>query len=166
MPWPEPPRVLVVDDEPQVCEYVSRTLEIAGYRVTTAESGAAALAAVAKHGSPDLLLTDLKMPQMEGDELAARLRQASPDLKVLYFTGFSQTLFDNRGMLWEGEAFLEKPSSPAALLEGSRYYSSTALPRRPRRRDPGPQAFAHSWEASRRIHHDTRCEPTGAPAII
>jgi two-component system cell cycle sensor histidine kinase/response regulator CckA len=107
-----------VDDEPQVCEYVSRTLEIAGYRVTTAESGAAALAAVAKHGSPDLLLTDLKMPQMEGDELAARLRQASPDLKVLYFTGFSQTLFDNRGMLWEGEAFLEKPSSPAALLEG------------------------------------------------
>jgi CheY-like chemotaxis protein len=111
-------RVLIVDDEPQIRDLVSRVLTNAGYRVTTAEDGAAALAAVAKEGTPDLLLTDLKMPMMDGDELAARLRQATPDLKVLYFTGYSQTLFTNRGLLWEGEAFLEKPCGPAALLEG------------------------------------------------
>jgi CheY-like chemotaxis protein len=115
---PSPPHVLVVDDEPQMLEYVSLVLESVGYRVTTAENGASAMAAVAQEGAPDLLLTDLKMPQMNGDELAARLRQAMPNLKVLYLTGFSQALFNSRGTLWEGEAFLEKPAGPAALVEG------------------------------------------------
>jgi CheY-like chemotaxis protein len=113
-----PIRVLVVDDEVQICEFVSRVLEEAGYRVTTAGHGAAAIAHVEQHGAPDLLLTDFKMPQMDGDELAARLRQSIPDLKVLYLTGYSQALFTNRGMLWEGEAFLEKPCSPSAILQG------------------------------------------------
>jgi CheY-like chemotaxis protein len=110
--------VLIVDDEPQIRDFVSRVLANAGYRVTTAEDGATAIAAVARDGAPDLLFTDLKMPLMDGDELAARLRQATPDLKVLYFTGYSQTLFTNRGLLWEGEAFLEKPCGPTALIEG------------------------------------------------
>jgi CheY-like chemotaxis protein len=113
-----PPRILVVDDDAHMCEYVSRVMEAAGYRVTMATSGAAAIATVAEEGPPDLLLTDLKMPQMNGDELAAKLRQATPDLKVLYLTGFSQALFSSRGQLWEGEAFLEKPCAPAALIEG------------------------------------------------
>ena len=113
----DPLRVLVVDDEPQICEFVSRLLSDAGYQVTTAADGPAAIAAVEKHGAPELLLTDFKMPQMDGDELAARLRQSWPDLKVLYLTGYSQALFDNRALLWEGEAFLEKPCSPAELLE-------------------------------------------------
>jgi CheY-like chemotaxis protein len=92
----DPLRVLVADDEPQICEFVSRILSDAGYQVTTADNGPAAIAAVTKQGAPDLLLTDFKMPQMDGDELAARLRQSWPDLKVLYLTGYSQALFDNR----------------------------------------------------------------------
>jgi CheY-like chemotaxis protein len=68
-------------------------------------------------GAPALLLSDLKMPEMDGDELAARLRRSTPDLKVLYLTGYAQTLFDHRGVLWEGEAFLEKPCSPAELRQ-------------------------------------------------
>jgi two-component system cell cycle sensor histidine kinase/response regulator CckA len=112
------PRILVVDDDAPMCQYVAHVMEAAGYTVTTAAGGPAALAAVGEHGAPDLLLTDLKMPQMNGDELAARLRQSLPDLKVLYLTGFSQALFSNRPQLWEGEAFLEKPCTPAALLEG------------------------------------------------
>ena len=110
--------MLVVDDEPQVCQFVSVVLSRAGYRVTKAEHAAAALAAVEQNGPPDLLLTDLKMPHMDGDELAAKLRQSVPDLKVLYLTGFTQALFKSRGVLWEGEAFLEKPCSPKLLLEG------------------------------------------------
>jgi two-component system cell cycle sensor histidine kinase/response regulator CckA len=113
-----PIRVLVVDDEPQICEFVSRVLDDAGYQVTTAGDGPGAIALVAERGAPDLLLTDFRMPQMNGDELAARLRQSLPDLKVLYLTGYSQALFDNRPLLWEGEAFLDKPCSPAELLEG------------------------------------------------
>lgn len=101
-----------------MCEYVSRILADAGYRVTTAANGREAIALVRTAGPPDLLLTDLKMPHMDGDELAGRLRQTAPDLKVLYLTGFSQALFSNRAVLWEGEAFLEKPCTPPALLEG------------------------------------------------
>jgi CheY-like chemotaxis protein len=113
-----PIRVLVVDDEPQICGFVSLVLRDAGYHVTTAGDGPTAIAIVAKQGAPDLLLTDFRMPQMNGDELAARLRQSLPDLKVLYLTGYSQALFDNRAVLWEGEAFLEKPCNPSELLEG------------------------------------------------
>jgi CheY-like chemotaxis protein len=113
-----PIRVLVVDDEPQIREFVSRVLSDAGYQVTTAGDGPGAIATVEEHGAPDLLLTDFRMPQMDGDELAARLRQSVPDLNVLYLTGYSQALFENRALLWEGEAFLDKPCSPSELLEG------------------------------------------------
>jgi CheY-like chemotaxis protein len=117
-PRTNPIRVLVVDDEPQICEFAALVLRDAGYQVTTAGDGPGAMAVVAEQGAPDLLLTDFRMPQMNGDELAARLRQSLPDLKVLYLTGYSQALFDNRAVLWEGEAFLDKPCSPSELLEG------------------------------------------------
>jgi CheY-like chemotaxis protein len=110
-------RVLAVDDEPLFGEFVARVLQQAGYQVSSASSGNAAIASVEQFGPPDLLLTDFKMPQMDGDELAARLRRSAPDLKVLYLTGFSQALFSNRSVLWEGEAFLEKPCSPSAIVE-------------------------------------------------
>jgi CheY-like chemotaxis protein len=113
-----PIRVLVVDDEPQICDFAALVLRDAGYHVTTASDGPGAIEIVAQQGEPDLLLTDFRMPQMNGDELAARLRQYQPDLRVLYLTGYSQALFDNRPLLWEGEAFLEKPCGPAELLEG------------------------------------------------
>src|SRR5882672_4073140 len=112
-----PPHVLVVDDELPIREFAARVLENAGYGVTTAGDASEAIALVQEHGAPALLLSDLKMPQMDGDALAAVLRQSTPDLKVLYLTGYPQTLFDHRGMLWEGEAFLEKPCSPAELRE-------------------------------------------------
>ena len=112
-----PTEVLVVDDEPPIREFAPRVLENAGYRVTTAGDGAEAIASVREHGAPALLLTDLKMPEMDGDELAARLRRATPDLKVLYLTGYRQTLFAQpRHAVGRRKAFLEKPCSPAALL--------------------------------------------------
>jgi CheY-like chemotaxis protein len=112
------PVVLVVDDEPSICEFVRHVLEAAGYHAVCANSGAAALKLVDRGPKPDLLLTDMMMPGMAGDELAARMRQQQPDLKVLYLTGFSQALFAHRSMLWEGEAFLEKPVSAVGLVEG------------------------------------------------
>ena len=66
---------------------------------------------------PDLLVTDMKMPRMEGDELASRLRQQEPDIKVLYLTGFADLLFKNKEVLWDGEAYLEKPCTINGLLE-------------------------------------------------
>jgi hypothetical protein len=57
------------------------------------------------------------MPDMHGDELARRLLCREPDLKVLYFTGFSDQLFTDKTTLWENEAFIEKPVTTKGLLE-------------------------------------------------
>jgi two-component system cell cycle sensor histidine kinase/response regulator CckA len=110
-------RILVVDDEESIVEFAEKVLRAAGYETMIATSGDAALRACATQGLPDLLLTDVKMPRMEGDELAARLRQMDPDLKVLYLTGYADQLFKSKPMLWDGEAFLEKPCTIDGLLE-------------------------------------------------
>ena len=110
-------RILIVDDEPVVVEFVERVLETVGYQLMTATSGDQALDLCTKQGIPHLLVTDMKMPRMEGDELASRLRQQEPDLKVLYLTGFADLLFRNKEMLWDGEAYLEKPCTITGLLE-------------------------------------------------
>jgi YesN/AraC family two-component response regulator len=65
----------------------------------------------------DLLLTDVNMPRMTGDELARRLRHDDPALKVLYLTGYSDQLFKEKSTLWQDEAYLEKPCTIAGLLE-------------------------------------------------
>ena len=57
------------------------------------------------------------MPGMTGDELARRLRQSEPALKVLYLTGYSDHLFKEKTMLWADEAFLDKPCSVKGLRE-------------------------------------------------
>jgi two-component system cell cycle sensor histidine kinase/response regulator CckA len=109
--------VLIVDDEEPLRRFVDRVLTQAGYTTATASDGPEAIEAAAKLGSFDLLVTDLMMPQMTGDELARRLRQSQPSLKVLYLTGFSDRLFKEKVTLWEDEAFLEKPCSIKGLME-------------------------------------------------
>jgi len=111
------PRVLVVDDEPNVREFVTRAMKDSGCDITVAGDGNEALAAAAKGEPFDLLLTDVVMPQMSGDELARRLRQTQPSLKVLYLTGYSDRLLKDKSTLWEDEAFLDKPCSKQGLLE-------------------------------------------------
>jgi len=87
------PRVLVVDDEESIRTFASRALRDAGYDVVMASDGPDALAIVEQRGSFDLYIIDLMMPQMRGDEVARRLRQADPGVKILYFTGYSDSLF-------------------------------------------------------------------------
>jgi CheY-like chemotaxis protein len=73
------------------------------------------------HAGPvDLLVTDYAMPDMQGRELADRLRQRFPALKVLYQTGFSDMLFENRVELEDGAAFVEKPFTARGLREAAR----------------------------------------------
>jgi CheY-like chemotaxis protein len=110
-------RVLIVDDEPSVCEFVRLVLSDAGYRTEIATSGDAALGQIERHGPFDLVVTDLMMPGMFGDELARRVRRTDPSTKILYLTGCSDRLFEERSALWEDEAFLDKPASIEGLLE-------------------------------------------------
>jgi CheY-like chemotaxis protein len=108
--------VLIVDDDESIRLYVNRVLSEAGYRTTIAVDGADAIAAAAR-GPFDLLLTDVVMPNMSGAELAERLRQDRPRLKVLYLTGHSDWLFAQQNKLLEGEAFLEKPCTAVGLQQ-------------------------------------------------
>ena len=112
-----PLSVLVVDDEDLVRKFVERVLREAGYATATAADGPEALAVASTLETFDILVTDVMMPQMTGDELARRLRIASPSLKVLYLTGFSDRLFKEKVTLWADEAFLDKPCSVKGLLQ-------------------------------------------------
>ena len=114
---PDKPTILVVDDEDSVRRFVERVLREAGYNPVLASDGPEAMETAARLGSFDLLLTDVMMPQMSGDELARRLRLREPKLKILYLTGYSDRLFKDKVTLWEDEAFLDKPCTVKSLME-------------------------------------------------
>lgn len=116
-PDPATLSVLIVDDEEGVRKLVDRVLREAGFKTAVASDGPEAIEVAQGLGTFDILVTDLMMPQMTGDELARRLRQVEPSLKVLYLTGFSDRLFQEKVTLWEDEAFLEKPCSVQGLLQ-------------------------------------------------
>ena len=82
------PRVLIVDDEPDMLESCSRILSRQGYACTTAGDGRAALA-ILERDRPDLLLTDFKMPEMDGMALLRRAHELDPALPVIMITGFA-----------------------------------------------------------------------------
>ena len=72
------------------------------------------------HPGIDLLVTDLLMPGMNGRELAKIVRGKYPTTRVLYVTGFADTLFKDLAELGEGESFIEKPFGTDGLLEATR----------------------------------------------
>ena len=82
-------RVLVVDDEANARTALVELLRDEGYGVETAADGFKALGKMAEF-APDLVLTDLKMPGMDGLQLLAKLREADPDLPVIVMTAFGE----------------------------------------------------------------------------
>jgi two-component system, cell cycle sensor histidine kinase and response regulator CckA len=121
-PLPERKRLMVVDDEAPVLRLVLRILAGDNYEISSAESGVSAARRVQEPGfaGVDLLVTDLMMPGMNGRELAAVVRQVNPNVRVLYITGFADTLFTGVNELGPGESFIEKPFGPEGLLEATR----------------------------------------------
>jgi two-component system cell cycle sensor histidine kinase/response regulator CckA len=109
--------ILAVDDEPGVLALVRRCLDDERVRLTEAASGRDALVQIEKGAPLNLLITDFRMPEMEGDELARRLRVGQPHLKVLYLTGHADRLFETKPQLWAEEAYLDKPFSREGLRE-------------------------------------------------
>jgi two-component system, cell cycle sensor histidine kinase and response regulator CckA len=108
--------VLVVDDEPGIRALARRALEQAGYQVLEASNGSAAISLLAEGPRLDLLIADLNMPGLGGNEMVRRIRTTRPDLKVLYVSGHISRLMDARP-LWEAEAFLNKPFTNESLRE-------------------------------------------------
>ena len=79
-------RLLVVDNEPDICALISRHLVRAGHEVISACDAPTALAEVALHGPPDAAVLDVDMPAVDGFELLDRLRDDHPDLAALFLT--------------------------------------------------------------------------------
>ncbi|MDQ3620871.1 MAG: response regulator [Verrucomicrobiota bacterium] len=110
--------VLLVEDEPMLRELGTMMLESLGYSVFAAEHGVDALRIIQEHPDVriDLLLTDVAMPQMGGQELAEKLRALSPHTRVIFCSGYA-----DRPLLPGGReptvSFLDKPYNSAAVAQ-------------------------------------------------
>lgn len=109
--------VLVVDDEPRTRELERRILETGPYVVLEASGADEAFSVLAKGQKIDLLIADLEMPGLTGEEMVAKIRSKLPGQKVLYVSGVVDRLLDSRKILGDGEAFLDKPFTSKGLLE-------------------------------------------------
>jgi CheY-like chemotaxis protein len=107
--------ILFVEDEAFVREVTCEVLRSAGYRVLTARNALeGAQAYDLERGAVELLLTDVILPGENGRALAARLKRANPDLRVLFVTGYAEQMGLRRG---EHEECLAKPFSSGTLLQ-------------------------------------------------
>jgi len=110
-------KILVVDDEPLVCDAVRMLLTIDGHNVETAPDGQAALAMYAP-GKYDLILLDYEMPGMKGDEVAAALNGLCPSQPILLLTAHGDMLRSSGRSLPGVKLIVDKPFQLAVLREG------------------------------------------------
>lgn len=109
-------RILVADDEPDVLAFVRRGLELDAHDVESAEDGGVALARLKASREPfDLVLADIRMPVMDGIQLALSIKQDWPDLPVLLMTGFAEQRERAYGLDRLIVGVMQKPFSLEAL---------------------------------------------------
>jgi CheY-like chemotaxis protein len=101
-------RILVVDDEPFVCEAVKMMLNFDGHIVETASNAREALA-MFEVGKFDLIITDYAMPMMKGDELAAAIKAKSPNQPVVMITAYAEMLESSRKVMPGVDHLISKP---------------------------------------------------------
>jgi CheY-like chemotaxis protein len=103
------PKVLVVDDEPEVRKLVAAMLARNGYRVVSADSGENAIRLFKNNPDTDLLLTDVVAPGMSGPMIADQIASLKPDIKVLFMSGYDGTQVVQRYVVEKGYSLLIKP---------------------------------------------------------
>jgi two-component system, cell cycle sensor histidine kinase and response regulator CckA len=110
--------ILLVEDDSQLRELARTILSTQGYRVLMPEHPEDAAELCADHvGHIDLLLTDVVMPNVNGLEIAVRVKSVRPGIKVLYMSGYTSNAIVEKGVLAQGLAYLQKPFSPFTLAE-------------------------------------------------
>lgn len=108
--------ILVVEDDQEVRNITSHSLDLYGYRVLTAVDGEQALHKLQEEKSQiHLVLTDVVMPQMGGKEMVQELKKIQPQVKILYMSGYTSNSIVHHGVLDQGVAFLQKPFTPNTL---------------------------------------------------
>jgi CheY-like chemotaxis protein len=122
-------RILFVDDEEAICRVAERHLSRLGYRVRTFTSSAEALSAFeAAAGEWDLVVTDMTMPMLTGDEVARRVKRLRPMLPVVLCTGYSENMCAERARALGIDRFVLKPVVGAELVHVVRSALDRARP--------------------------------------
>jgi two-component system cell cycle sensor histidine kinase/response regulator CckA len=110
--------ILLVEDEEPLRELIQTVLTEQGYNVILSLDPQHAEQIAARfEGEVHLLLTDVVMPGISGRELAGRISARRPEIRVLYMSGYTDNVISSGGMLERGLAFLQKPFSPATLVQ-------------------------------------------------
>jgi len=122
--------VFFVDDEPEVLKMVGRTLERAGYKVSCFSKAADCLEHL-RYQTCDLLITDVKMPEMNGIELLAEAKRFNPLLLVLVITGYGDIQMAVRALKLGASDFIEKPLDREGLLSTVESILKRTIPANP-----------------------------------
>ena len=109
--------VLVVEDDPTVREFTATVLRECGYRVREAATAVEALPQLENQPHPDLVVTDVIMPQMSGKDLYEQLKSRQIQSKVLFISGYTDDALVNLGVTDNPLCFLQKPFTPVKLAE-------------------------------------------------
>ncbi|MFN3432901.1 MAG: response regulator [Sphingomonas sp.] len=111
--------ILLVEDEYMVRAVAERALTRQGYTVMTAENGEAALDLLTRNGRPDLLISDVVMPTMDGPTMVRIVRERYPDLPIIFMSGYAEEQL-RKSIDLDNVAFLPKPFSVQQLAEAAR----------------------------------------------
>lgn len=109
-------KILLADDEVEFASTLAARLELRDYVTEIVNSGEATLESISRQ-APDLLLLDLKMPDMDGLEVLAKLRESHKELKVIILTGHGSFSSGNQGMALGAFDYIMKPVELSLLLE-------------------------------------------------
>jgi CheY-like chemotaxis protein len=108
--------ILLVEDESSILRMTRMMLERMGYSVLPAGAPAEAVETARNHKGPiDLLMSDVVMPEMNGRELAGKIVELYPGIRLLFMSGYTADVIAHQGVLEEGVAFIQKPFSMAGL---------------------------------------------------
>ena len=152
------PRVLVVDDEPNIRELVQVALNFHGCAVTTGATGQDALQ-LAYAFDPDLIVLDVLLPDIDGFEVCRRLRSVANDVPVIFLTARDATADTVTGLTIGGDDYITKPFSVEALVArvravlrrtaGNRGLAAEGAGERTARRTHRPRCASPTWSSTR-----------------
>jgi two-component system cell cycle sensor histidine kinase/response regulator CckA len=110
-------KVLLVEDDDQVRSFIRMLLSSNGYQVLEASTGAEGLEIAERQSNEiDLLLSDMLLPELSGYDLAQKVQELRPQIKILFMTGYVEGEIVQRSISELGARFLDKPFQPAILL--------------------------------------------------
>lgn len=111
-----PPKILIVDDEREFTETLSKLLPRRGYEVATAPDGAQAIREVLR-GGVEVVVLDLKMPGLDGMDTLREMKRLKPDLEIIILTGHLLKSSEQEGLRLGAFAYLTKPCSVTDLVK-------------------------------------------------